>query len=285
MKVLLVSGEVPAEALSGLAVSGADDFLAKPFRLNEFQSRVGSLLLRRSAGADGGQATIGGTVRVPAGATGPAPVRSLAAVETMSFMASQLLVGMGMAAEGHWTRITRYVRALAGAVSGEGEYARLKDDSYLDLLAALAPVHDIGLLDVPRAVLMKPDRLDMDEARVMQTHTTHGAQLLATVAGRFGPEVSGLGLAVELVRSHHERWDGSGYPDVLSGHAIPLSARVVALATVYEAVRSRRPHRPPLSHARAVKIITTESTGQFDPVLLTAFGSAAPRFELIHRSG
>ena len=131
---------------------------------------------------------------------------------------------------------------------------------------------------------MKPDRLDSDERNVVQAHTTLGADVVMAVAGKFAPEMPSLPLAAEVARSHHERWDGSGYPDQLSGAEIPLSARVVAVAAVYEALRSRRPHRPPLSHARALKIMTTESGGHFDPALIAAFISAAPRFEQIYDS-
>lgn len=289
VKVLLVSGAVPAEALGGLATSGADDFLAKPFAPNDFQSRVRALLLRRSKAAKKDQPTIGGTVRIPTAATvrqrGPAapPTRPLVTAETLSFTISQLLVDLGMFAPGHWKRIGRTVRELAATAPNEGEYARLKDDAYLDLLAAFAPVYDIGLLGVPRSILMKPDQFKSDEVSIVQTHVMQGADLLATVAERFGAEVSGLSLAVEVVRAHHERWDGGGYPDMLAGPAIPLSARVASIAMTYEALRSRRPHRPPLPHARAVKIITTESNGHFDPTLLTAFTTAAPRFEIIYQ--
>jgi eukaryotic-like serine/threonine-protein kinase len=289
VKILLVSGALPAEALGGLASAGADDFLTKPFTPSDFQSRVRSLLLRRSDAAKKGQATIGGTVRIPATATvrASAPsapaVRPLVTAEALSFTVSQLLVDLGMFAPGHWKRIGQSVRAMAAAASGEGEYARLKDDTYLDLLAAFAPVYDVGLLGVPRSVLMKPDRFNADEASVVQTHATQGAELLAAVAARFGSEVAGLSLAAEVARSHHERWGGNGYPDMLAGVAIPLSARVVSIASVYEAVRSRRPHRPAMPHARAVKIIATESDGQFDPVLLTAFSATAPRFEAIYQ--
>ena len=193
------------------------------------------------------------------------------------------MVETNIVSEGHWFRVIRYVRALATASPDEGEYARLKDPAYIDLLAAVAPIYDMGQLAMPRTVLMKPDKLDADERSVMQTHTTAGSEVLLTVAGKFAVDLPSLPIAAELSRSHHERWDGSGYPDMLVGHDIPLSARVVAIVAVYEALRSRRPHRPPLSHTRAVKMITTECEGQFDPRLLQAFTAAAPRFDQIHQ--
>ena len=290
--VLLVSGEVPAEALGGLTVGGADDFLSKPFNVSEFQSRVRTLLMRRSASAAAGAGltATGGTIRMPANAvvraaSAPPPAPTPVAAEAISFAVSQLLVETNVVGDGHWARVGRYVRALAGAVADEGEYRRLKDDAYVAMLSAVAPVYDVGLLSVPRNVLMKPDKLDADERNVIQTHTTVGSDVLMTVAGRFAADIPALPMAAEVARSHHERWDGEGYPDMLAGTEIPLSARVVALAAVYEALRSRRPHRPPLSHARAVKIIATESGGQFDPTLRAAFLAAAPRFETIYQGG
>jgi response regulator RpfG family c-di-GMP phosphodiesterase len=193
------------------------------------------------------------------------------------------LVETTLAAEGHWLRVAKYVQALVAAVTDQGEYARLKDSAFTDLLTAAAPIYDIGQLAVPRTVLMKPDKLDADERSVVQTHTTAGSEVLMAVAGRFAADLPSLPLGAEIARSHHERWDGSGYPDQLIGSEIPLAARVVAIVAVYEALRSRRPHRPPLNHARAVKIITTESPGQFDPALVAAFITAAPRFEMIHQ--
>jgi HD-GYP domain-containing protein (c-di-GMP phosphodiesterase class II) len=117
---------------------------------------------------------------------------------------------------------------------------------------------------------------------VMQAHTTIASEMLMMVAGKLAAELPGLPLAAEVARSHHERWDGTGYPDQLAGAEIPLAARVVGLVDVYEALRIRRPHRPQLSHPRAVKIIARESPGRFDPVLLAAFVKAAPRFEQSH---
>jgi response regulator RpfG family c-di-GMP phosphodiesterase len=168
-------------------------------------------------------------------------------------------------------------------VPEQGEYTRLKDERYVSLLSAVAPVYDIGLLGVPRHTLLKPDRLDAAERSVIQTHCTIGAEVLMGVAQTYGNEVPGLDIAAEVARHHHERWDGAGYPDGLVGEEIPLAGRVVALVAVYEALRSRRPHRPPLSHAQAVRLISQDSPGQFDPTLLTAFVSVAARFDQIHQ--
>ena len=287
VKLLLVSGAVPDEALGGLASSGADDFLAKPFKPGEFVSRVRALMRRRTpmpGETVSGNPTlrIGTAATVRATAPSTPAVRSAASAEALSQTVSRLLMESSLAAEGHWSRIVRYVRALAGAVRDQGEYARLKDDGYLELLAGVAPVYDVGLLTVPRGILMKPDKLDAEEKSAMQAHTTIGSGVLMAVAGKLAAEFPGLPLAAEVARSHHERWDGTGYPDQLAGVEIPLAARVLGLVDVYEALRMRRPHRPQLSHSRAVKIIADESPGQFDPVLLAAFVKAAPRFEQIH---
>jgi response regulator RpfG family c-di-GMP phosphodiesterase len=275
VKVLLTSGELPAEALGGLSASAADDFISKPFSPVEFLSRVRALLMRRPSRTGD-----------PVGTLTPAPVSAdgrPAAAEALSLTVSRLLAETQLISEGQWQRVSRYVRALARAVPDGGEYARLKDERYVGLLAAVAPVYDIGLLGVPRHTLLKPDRLDASERSVIQTHCAIGAEVLAGVAQTFGGEVPGLDIAAEVARSHHERWDGEGYPDGLAAGEIPLSARVVAIAAVYEALRSRRPHRPPLGHAQAVRLITKESAGQFDPTLLAAFSAVATRFDQIHQ--
>lgn len=290
VKVLLMSGTMPDEALGGLSTSGADDFLMKPFKTAEFVSRIRALMLRRSQSPGRtlcGNPTlrIAATATVRAAAPAAPALRGAAPGEALSLLVSRLMVETNLATDGHWGRIVRYVRALAGAVIDQGEYTRLKDDAYLDLLAGIAPIYDVGLLAVPRGILMKPDKLDSEELSVMQTHVSVGSEVLMAVAGKLAAELPSLPLAAEVARSHHERWDGSGYPDQLAGTEIPLAARVVALVEVYETLRVRRPHRPPLSHSRAVKIITNESAGQFDPILVAAFAAAAPRFEQIHAGG
>ncbi len=273
MKVLITSGDLPAEALGGLSVMSADDFISKPFAPVEFLSRVRALIMRRPARSD---AEVTMT---------PPPVgnqRPIAA-ETLSLTVSRLLAETQLATEGQWQRLTRYVRALCRALPDAGSYLQLKDDRYAEILAAVAPMYDIGLLGVPRHTLLKPGMLDAAERSVVQTHCSIGAEVLIGVAQSYGGEVPGLDVAAEVARSHHERWDGAGYPDGLVGEEIPLAARVVALAAVYEALRGRRPHRPPLSHAQTLKLIATESEGEFDPTVVAAFVSVAPRFDQIHQ--
>ncbi|QJW98018.1 HD-GYP domain-containing protein [Frigoriglobus tundricola] len=136
------------------------------------------------------------------------------------------------------------------------------------------------MLSVSATTLAKPGRLDEFERLAVQTHPTVGAHLLAALASEH-PEAVGVALAVEIALGHHERWDGGGYPDGAKGAQVPLSARVVALASVYDALRNRRPYRPALSHPRAVRVLTVESAGQFDPVVVTAFGQVADQFDRI----
>jgi HD-GYP domain-containing protein (c-di-GMP phosphodiesterase class II) len=119
---------------------------------------------------------------------------------------------------------------------------------------------------------------------VIETHPVMGAEWISATGEKCPTELPALSLATEVVRSHHERWDGKGYPDGLAGAQIPLVARVIAFVSVYDALRSRRPYRPALSHGRVVRMMTDESVGQFDPTLVAALEKVAPQFEKIFRS-
>ncbi len=136
---------------------------------------------------------------------------------------------------------------------------------------AVPPLHDIGNVGLPDRILLKAGRLDESELKIMQTHTVIGADTLQIVAKRFGADVGFLHMAIDIARQHHEQYDGSGYPDRLAGNDISLSARIVAIADAYDAMRSRRPQRPGLSHTVALQIMLETSPGKFDPVLLGAF--------------
>ena len=141
-----------------------------------------------------------------------------------------------------------------------------------------APLHDIGKVGIPDGILLKPGRLTRDEFNVMKTHAEIGARIITSAEEWLGTPSSFLRFAREIAHHHHENWDGSGYPDGLAGTAIPLSARLMALADVYDALISRRIYKKPFSHTDAQHLIINGSAGKFDPVLLQALERLAPRF-------
>jgi response regulator RpfG family c-di-GMP phosphodiesterase len=288
--ILVVSGTVPVAVLSGLVSVGADDFMTRPFTPPELRSRIRALLGRRDTVHGNRVLTmetmrfgLDGLQRIPVIQTPgpPLPAASANPWDLMTVTVSRLLVESGYLAPGFRSRVARYIRAMAQAVEPAGEYARLKDQAYLTMLAASASLFDIGLLVIPGGLSLKPGKLDDDERQVIETHPSAGAEVVAGLADKFPTETGCIGLAVELIRGHHERWDGAGYPDRIVGTDIPLAARAVSIASVYDSLRSRRPYRPALTHTRAIRTLTSECVGRFDPTLLTAFVNAQARIEQI----
>jgi response regulator RpfG family c-di-GMP phosphodiesterase len=274
--VLYMSGRMPTEALGGLLLGGADDFIRKPFAAPEFLSRVRGLLNRR-AESDRRAGSVSSVVQAPSGDLDPA---EFVAAGVLAQGACRLLEETAVLSGGYHARAPQYVRALIAAVTAAAGYERLGQPTFVDLLARVAPGHDAGMLAVPAATVGKPGRLDETERLAVQEHATVGGRWYAALAAAH-PEAVGIGLAAEVARHHHERWDGAGYPDGLAADRIPLAARVVALVSVYDALRCRRPYRPALSHPRVLRVILEEGRGQFDPVLATAFGQAADQFDHI----
>jgi HD-GYP domain-containing protein (c-di-GMP phosphodiesterase class II) len=177
----------------------------------------------------------------------------------------------------------RYCRTLAEAAAALPAFADRIDCAFVDLLECAGPLHDIGRVGLPDHILLKPGPLTPDERQVMETHTVLGAEVLAEVGPATGAGQAFLAMVADVTRHHHERHDGTGYPDGLAGDAIPLAARFVAVADAYDALRSRRPHRPALPHDAAVRILTQDSPGQFDPAVVEVFHQVAGRFEAIFK--
>jgi response regulator RpfG family c-di-GMP phosphodiesterase len=169
----------------------------------------------------------------------------------------------------HIDRTRLYVRALAGHLAGEPGYDEL-DAERIEMLYQCAPLHDIGKVGVPDDILLKPGRLTDGEFEIMKTHARMGADALRRAAARLG-EHSFLRIATEIAESHHEKWDGSGYPDGLAGEAIPLSGRLMAVADVYDALISKRVYKPAFSHEKAKGILLDGKGSHFDPALIEAF--------------
>jgi response regulator RpfG family c-di-GMP phosphodiesterase len=285
VRVLLLSGSAAADELSRLLLAGADDFLTKPFSPAQLQGRVRSALRLKSLldQADGLHRHLRSVTtdleRALTDRDG-----DLAQARSALVLALANVVGQrSTETDGHLLRVQKDVRLLAEAAARVRPFDGRIDADFVRDLECCAPLHDVGTVALPDHILHKPGKLDPEERLVMQSHTTIGADLLRKVLERYGAGVRFLKTAVELARHHHERYDGTGYPDRLAGDAIPLSARLFSLCDVYDALRSRRAHRPGLGHAAAVEVMLTASPGQFDPRLVEVFREAAPQLEAVYR--
>lgn len=171
----------------------------------------------------------------------------------------------------HMERICGYALVLAEALrDGYDEI----DDDWVEAVCLASLLHDIGKVGVPDRVLLKPGRLTASERWEMQRHPLIGAETIGEIRGRRGEDAI-LDMAFEVVLSHHERWDGTGYPHGLSGDEIPLAARVVAVVDVYDALRSERVYKAGMSHGKAMALIGELSGAHFDPAIVAAFSGLA----------
>ncbi|MDY0227789.1 MAG: CHASE2 domain-containing protein [Desulfomicrobium apsheronum] len=184
---------------------------------------------------------------------------------------------------GHIKRTQEYVRVLAESLAQTSKYRILLDHDTIELLYKCAPLHDIGKVGIADSILLKPDRLTNDEYIEMQRHTILGADTLAEAASQSkqGTEKSFLVLAKEIALSHHEKWDGSGYPYGLAGPEIPLGGRLMALADVYDALVNKRVYKEAMSHEKATEIIINGRGKHFDPDIVDAFLQSKQKFQEI----
>jgi putative two-component system response regulator len=189
---------------------------------------------------------------------------SLVRTEELERTRLQIIQTLGKAAEYkdnetgmHVVRMSYFARELALAAG--------YPEAFADMLLSAAPMHDIGKIGIPDAVLRKPGKLDAEEWAVMRTHSEIGAQILEGSQGEL------LQMAARIARCHHEKWNGGGYPAGLAGEAIPLEARMVAIADVFDALTSVRPYKSAWSFEDAMQLIRNESGQHFDPVLVEHF--------------
>jgi response regulator RpfG family c-di-GMP phosphodiesterase len=180
----------------------------------------------------------------------------------------------------HILRTQRYVRALAERIRGHPRFAGVLDDETVDLLYKSAPLHDIGKVGIPDAILLKPGKLTEEEFTIMKGHAKIGADALKVAEKEFGSN-SFLRLAREISLTHHEKWDGSGYPSGLRGDEIPVSGRLMAVADVYDALISKRVYKAAFSHEKAVGIIREGRGRHFDPDVIAAIEAVEQTFRKI----
>lgn len=181
----------------------------------------------------------------------------------------------------HIRRTQNYVKLLAEELLSRGHYPDEITPQSIELLYKSAPLHDIGKVGIPDSVLLKPGKLTDEEFELMKFHTTLGRAVLLTVEDSIDFQCDFLQTAKEIAYSHQEKWDGSGYPEGLSQEQIPLSARLMAIADVYDALISERVYKPAFSHEKAVQIITDGSGSHFEPLLVDIFVSIEGKFREI----
>ena len=239
--ILLTSHGSSQEIVEGMS-AGADDFMVKPYNQAEL------------------------TARIRAGVR----VLSLETREMVIFALAKLAESRDPETGLHLERVQRYSRRLAEALAETPSPAAMIDADFIRLVYQTSPLHDIGKVGIPDSVLLKPGRLNDEEFEIMKTHTTIGAETLDAALANY-PQARFLQVARDVAASHHERWDGRGYPAGLQGEAIPLAARIVAVADVYDALTSRRVYKDAYTHKVARDIITGESGTHFDPNIVKVF--------------
>ena len=250
--LLLTSHNRHQDTIDGLS-AGADDYVTKPFQPGELVQRVNTG--RRIIGTESRDMTI--------------------------FALAKLAESRDPETGAHLERVRSYCRALAQRLLMEHQFRDEINNEYVRLIYETSPLHDIGKVAIPDSVLLKPGRLTEKEFDLMKTHTLRGAETLAAAIQEF-PNASFLRMAHEIALSHHERYDGSGYPRQLRGHDIPLCGRIVAVADVYDALTSKRIYKDAMSHEAAKSIIVGDSGRHFDPAIVCAFLNIEDQFLATH---
>ncbi len=239
--IMVTSKNRPIDTISGFA-TGADDYIAKPFNPSELVMRVN--VGRRIIGLETREMTI--------------------------FALAKLAESRDPETGAHLERVRSYCRVLARWLQQNSESLGEIDDEFVHLIYETSPLHDIGKVAIPDRILLKPGRLTDDEFEIMKTHALRGAETLEAAMHEF-PNARFLQMARDIALTHHERYDGTGYPRELVGDAIPLCGRIIALADVYDALTSKRVYKEAYSHERAKSIILDGSGSHFDPDVVDAF--------------
>jgi response regulator RpfG family c-di-GMP phosphodiesterase len=285
LRVIIVSGVPDQTELSEALMHGADDYLAKPFNPRELLAKVQHAGLQKDALDQYDK--LHRNLR----SSNDQLEHSLVARDVDIRQAQNaLLFAMARMAEsrdgetpGHMRRLQQYVRCLGEKAAEDLAWSAVANSAFLEDMSRCVPLHDIGKIALPDSILLKPGVLDPAERAQMERHTLIGYDILESLAREHGQSLPFLGMAMAIVRSHHERHDGKGYPDHLQGDNIPEAARVVAVADVYDALRRKRHHKSAVPHAQTVRQILEGSPGQFDPFLLRIFAVCEGEFERIFR--
>lgn len=264
IQVVMVSGQQDLDTVRRCLREGAYDYLLKPFEIDALANTVSRALERYHLRRENLRYRRNLERMVLEQTEEIRRTRDIALL-TLAKLAESRDNETGM----HLERIAAFSRRLAEELQ-HGPYAAQVTRAYIQKLYTSSPLHDIGKVGIPDAILRKPGPLTPREFEIMKTHTTIGGDTLRSGLP-VGRESRFLTMAIEVAYSHHERWDGWGYPAGLTGSAIPVSARIVALADSYDALTSDRPYKSAVPHAEASRRIVADRGAHFDPVIVDAF--------------
>ncbi|XOF34974.1 MAG: HD domain-containing phosphohydrolase [Candidatus Electrothrix sp. YB6] len=268
--IFLTARSEPEDVAQGFELGGVD-YITKPFHGIELRSRVHNHLELHSYRLELEQ-----------------KVRARTRESTL--LKDITIVAMGELAEhrdtntgGHIQRTRSFVRALAETLFDQGRFTELLTPEYIILLYKTAPLHDIGKVAIRDSILLKKGRLTDGEFTEMKKHTIYGEEVIDKLTQMAGEPMAFLECARDLVGSHHEKYDGTGYPRGLAGDAIPLAGRIMTVADVYDALRTRRPYKKPFSHQKTMHIMEVEDgrARHFDPDVYDALLHIEKQFERI----
>ncbi|MEZ4485565.1 MAG: response regulator [Syntrophotaleaceae bacterium] len=256
--------------------AGGVDYITKPFQVEEVYARVNThLLLRRSQQQlESTNICLEQQVAEQLEEINRSQRAMIFALAKLSHMRDD---DTGL----HLERVQDLCRVLAEKLAADSRYAQSITAEFIETIYQASPLHDVGKVGINDKIMLKPGKLTGEEFEIMKTHANLGAATLEFVYAKY-PHNDFIRMGIDIAKYHHERWDGKGYPCGLAGEEIPLSARIMALVDVYEALRARRPYKDPFSHQKAKQIIMDGCGANFDPQVVKAFCAVHGEFDQIH---
>ena len=255
---------------------GGVDYITKPFQVEEVYARVKThLLLRRSQQQlEAANVCLEQQVAEQLEEINRSQRAMIFALAKLSHMRDD---DTGL----HLERVQDLCRVLAEKLAVDSTYAQQITPNFIETIYQASPLHDVGKVGISDEIMLKPGKLTVEEFEIMKTHASLGATTLEFVYAKY-PHNDFVGMGIDIAKHHHERWDGRGYPCGLAGEEIPLSARIMALVDVYEALRAKRPYKEPFSHQKAKQIIMDSCGTNFDPQVVQAFCAIDSEFDKIY---
>jgi len=273
--VLVISALLDRESKERAFAAGAVDYITNPFQIEEIRARVKTHLRLRQMQLQL-EAYNHGLENLVRQKVKEILDSRLCTIHAMSVLVAEKDDGTGR----HIDRTRTFCRLLAKKLMEHPRYTESITPAFVDNIFHAAPLHDIGKIGIPDSILLKPGKLTPEEFETIKTHTLRGAQALEKVRAKY-PFNDFINMGIALTKYHHEKWDGTGYPEGLAGEEIPLEARIMAVADVYDALRFERPYKGPFPHEYSRALILGESGRHFDPLVVEAFSSLEEIFAKI----